>query len=57
MLMLLALQVNLIHLSLPAIDTVTNSAQVNKKKQRERSSFQLLLQNHGLMEKIMGPTK
>ena len=50
-------KVNLIHLSLPAIETVTNSAQVNKEKQRERRSSQLLLQNHGLMEKIIGPTK
>jgi hypothetical protein len=37
-----------------------NSAQVNKvnkEKQSERSSSQLLVQNPDLMEKIMGPTK
>jgi hypothetical protein len=37
--------------------TVMNSAQVIKEKQLERSNSQLLVQNPGLMEKIMGPAK
>jgi hypothetical protein len=51
--MLLALQVNLIHLTSLGMSTVMNSARVNYK----RSSSQLLCAKRQFDEKIMGLTK